>query len=654
MITWAVGRSKQYGYLNFNNKDNARNAAATMHGRIIDGSQIKCSYDEAISAAPDSDSMEGCHQAKPNTSIKVSNLSQDTDEDSLISAFARCGMKGVSTASLIWEAPTEMECKGVVHGDQIIMTVLDMLCELTSHEGNGDSAIKAISLFPEKATSKKRGCKVRVTLSSLECVQTAMEILDGKPASEYNLSKHGKIRVRQDLGCNFFIPPRIAGALSTSIHAAAQDICDHGFVIARVLEKAKKGTTVALKGFHEGYMLRAGQILSRLITPEHFYVGGDGDQLHTLFSGEFFKCIEEINTSVPGVHVHLDKQINRILIYGEDVARRAARKLLMEHAQKMLAEPSVVIELMPGEIKELVGQHGQGDEDIQKRSGCSKVNLDIRRQTVTCVGPQEALAAAQALIRDVLTRARATSRVAVDHKNTVGICPVCTCNIEKDESFVRLQACGHAYHRECIGWLLGSYAKLSGPPLPVTCAYARADDQPCTGALLCIRDLQTLCSPDTLHKLYKRAYRQYVEANLASLLLCPTPDCPQVVPRDRHGTWTCDCCTKSYCVQCTVALGTTAEGHPGVFCEQYRKLASQPENDALFQEYLEGELGTGSVKKCPNCKLAQGKDDKCNHVECAKCGKHWCFRCGIFYTDNGLAIYGHFSSKQGGCTMYHE
>jgi hypothetical protein len=649
-----MGRSKCHGYINFTNIDDARSAAAAMHGRYIDGSQIKCTYLEASNKANNAADM-GSDGAKPNMSILVGNLSPDTDEDALIAAFARCGVKGVSSATLVWEAPSEQECKEAVQGDQVIAVVLGMLSALTEGEANGASEIKAVSLFPEKSSSKKRGGKVRVTFNSSESVQRAMELFDGKPASQYNLSKHGKIRVRQDLGYKFFIPLRIAAALREDIQAAVRDICGHGFVIASAIEKPDKGTTVWLKGYHEGYMLRARQILSKLVTPEYFSVGDDGDEMRTLFSPSFLSRIDEINDSKLQAHIHCDKRINRISIYGAEQARKEVRNLLTEHAHKIQAEQQVVVDLKPGEIKVLVGQHGVGDEEIRKHSGCSRVDLDIRKQKVTCTGSQEAIKAAEKRIQEVLAQARASTSAAADSvKVVVGSCPVCFCDIEGKDASVKLEACGHVYHRECMGWLLANYAKLSGPPLPVTCAYAHPSGTSSCKSPLWVRDLQTLCTPETLHKMHRRAYRQYVELHLASLLPCPTPDCPQVVPRDRRSAWTCDCCTKSYCVQCTVALGAAAEAHPGVLCEQYRELANQPQNDKLFQEYLAGELGSGAVKPCPKCKLPQAKDDKCNHVECAGCGKHWCFRCGVFWADNGLAIYGHFTPKPGGCIMYKE
>jgi hypothetical protein len=733
IFTWAQGKSKCVGYVNFTNKEDVREALEKMKGHSIDGQRVKCickevteqqekeilcgqaqydvdktddifgqSYqtvngirikaglqylkaDEGLARIIMTGTLDSMHRAlvelrkidpsiwdlelseqpklagapqgqakqKKYISMRVTNLSPNTDEDALITAFARKGVKGVVSTAIEWEADSHRK----LPGDKATNIVLDMINKVTADGKHAKAEFKALYMFPEKETkegepTRKGAFKVRAAFSNWDFAQAVIDEYDGRAAARYKLSNNGRIRVRREIGCRFTIDRGIACALRASIESLLEDIRGHGFVYADVVEKTK-AITICLKGYLESHVLWAKQLLNRLLTPEPFSFREEGEGRSALLSRESRKYIEGINQSMPGVHLRWDKVTDNILIYGQDCGKLLAREQLERYAQQhYTGQKTDTFELRSGEIKAFVGRKLQKDEEILEESGCTRVHLDIRRQKIVCQGSQEALAKARSLIEKTLAEAEASGRTETTSARTVGTCPICRCEIEDTPgAYVRLQGCGHAYCQVCIVHILASHASPGGPMLPIRCFHRNSETGESCDRLLWTKDIVTLCKPETLGKLHARAYDLYVKKHSKKLGLvkCPSQVCEQVVRRDHEGPWTCDCCAKTFCIKCSLTLNSTTEAHPEMTCEEFRAkigLGAVSPETRRTHEWIENRLRDGTYKKCPGCDVPQEREG-CNRVTCYECGLYFCFKCAQFCSEYASEVYDHIDSCTG-------
>jgi len=75
-----------------------------------------------------------------------------------------------------------------------------------------------------------------------------------------------------------------------------------------------------------------------------------------------------------------------------------------------------------------------------------------------------------------------------------------------------------------------------------------------------------------------------------------------------------------------------------------QRLVAQFEEDEANKKWLQE-----STMACPNCQVSVEKSHGCNHMTCAKCGTHFCYRCGAKL--QGSNPYVHFSTPGRACYM---
>jgi hypothetical protein len=138
--------------------------------------------------------------------------------------------------------------------------------------------------------------------------------------------------------------------------------------------------------------------------------------------------------------------------------------------------------------------------------------------------------------------------------------------------------------------------------------------------------LLTLLSEPTLAKLVKAWVSGILSAALRNtpqyFTFCPDhPHVILLVPTSERGNPYMKCqipwCTNMYCVECE--KWHDQHDLEKCQCNQYRG------------------------PRCPNCKIPTIKNGGCNHMQCLKCQKHWCYNCD-FLADTGKGIYDHFGS----------
>ncbi|GAA5865604.1 hypothetical protein JCM3774_002065 [Rhodotorula dairenensis] len=135
-----------------------------------------------------------------------------------------------------------------------------------------------------------------------------------------------------------------------------------------------------------------------------------------------------------------------------------------------------------------------------------------------------------------------------------------------------------------------------------------------------------------------------------SITWCPREACQAPVPRlseDEEKLRVCPACEYSFCVFCR-------RGWHGT-----RNACALPQSSAIVSGYLSGDAeqrrtlevryGTANIKRlvaayeeeralqewlqahstqCPGCSAWVEKSQGCNHMTCAKCATHFCYRCG--------------------------
>ncbi|XP_009365256.2 uncharacterized protein LOC103955106 isoform X2 [Pyrus x bretschneideri] len=120
----------------------------------------------------------------------------------------------------------------------------------------------------------------------------------------------------------------------------------------------------------------------------------------------------------------------------------------------------------------------------------------------------------------------------------------------------------------------------------------------------------------------------------AQRLYCPFSDCSTVLMIDNEGEEAvrvseCPICHRLFCARCQVPW------HPGVDCEEYRKLNEDERGRA---DLMVKELAKQNKwKRCPRCKYYVEKTQGCLHITC-RCQYQFCYGCGAEWT-----------STHGGC-----
>ncbi|KAI0271530.1 hypothetical protein BC834DRAFT_447423 [Gloeopeniophorella convolvens] len=160
---------------------------------------------------------------------------------------------------------------------------------------------------------------------------------------------------------------------------------------------------------------------------------------------------------------------------------------------------------------------------------------------------------------------------------------------------------------------------------------------------------------------------------LCPMFLCQTPvPGPSNIDAPEESGWerlrTCQACDYSFCSFCKrtwhgplsdcpipvaekviLQYMETKEGSPARKEMEQRygrrnltKLVAKYEEDRANREWLEK-----STMACPGCHVPVEKSVGCNHMTCAKCKQHFCYRCGAKLEASNP--YKHFSTPREGC-----
>ncbi|KAI0803062.1 RWD-domain-containing protein [Irpex lacteus] len=243
-------------------------------------------------------------------------------------------------------------------------------------------------------------------------------------------------------------------------------------------------------------------------------------------------------------------------------------------------------------------------------------------------------------------------------------CEVCLTSI-KGARCLRL-SCSHVFCRSCLEdfWKLcikeGDVTRV-GCPDPACVKDAREATE---------EEVRRVVTEEEV-KRWKWLRQKRLFEKDPTMVHCPVPFCQNPVPRptnvDEDSPWerlrTCGECGYSFCAYCRRTWhGTVNEcamSSTETFVMEYMKL---PEGSS-GRELMERRYGRANLRRlvakyeedqankkwmdestmaCPSCRIKVEKSVGCNHMTCAKCGQHFCYRCG----DKLLASnpYQHFST----------
>lgn len=126
-------------------------------------------------------------------------------------------------------------------------------------------------------------------------------------------------------------------------------------------------------------------------------------------------------------------------------------------------------------------------------------------------------------------------------------------------------------------------------------------------------------------------HRLLVNANV-STKTCP--HCNHVTrrPKPENQPLKCAACGGSWCYACH------APWHEGLSCRQFRK------GDRLLKAWARTTAhGQVNAQRCPKCKIFIQRITGCDHMHCARCKTHFCYRCGDRFRQ--LKFFGDHYSK---------
>ncbi|ETW87498.1 hypothetical protein HETIRDRAFT_378542 [Heterobasidion irregulare TC 32-1] len=232
--------------------------------------------------------------------------------------------------------------------------------------------------------------------------------------------------------------------------------------------------------------------------------------------------------------------------------------------------------------------------------------------------------------------------------------------------------CGHVFCRPCLEdyWKLfikeGDVARV-GCPDPACVKQGRESHE---------EEVRRVVSEDEASRWRWLREKRVLDQD-PTIVHCPMALCQAAVPKpnnadEQSSGWerlrTCQSCDYSFCAFCkrtwhgpltdcpipiaenfVLEYMSLADGSPSraVLEQRYGKanitrLVAKYKEDQANREWLES-----STMACPGCQIKVEKSIGCNHMTCAKCKQHFCYRCGAKLNANNP--YEHFSTPGRRC-----
>ncbi|KIJ51150.1 hypothetical protein M422DRAFT_776474 [Sphaerobolus stellatus SS14] len=257
-------------------------------------------------------------------------------------------------------------------------------------------------------------------------------------------------------------------------------------------------------------------------------------------------------------------------------------------------------------------------------------------------------------------------------------CPICLTRLPGTQC-LQLTPCNHVACKACLQSFWGSCIKEGnvaqvGCPDPDCVKKARGAD---------MGDVKAVLSEEEVGRWIWLVRKQQMEKD-PTITYCPLLSCQRLVPAPptsptgQISAWdrlrTCDC-GYSFCLFCRRAWHGPHTPCPVPstmkFVEEYLGYPEGSEGRAEFERrygrnnvmrvikvYEENRRNDEWMERetmaCPGCRVRVQKNHGCNHMTCARCSQHFCYRCGARI--NSSDPYTHYKQRAGyhPCKLFDE
>jgi len=229
-------------------------------------------------------------------------------------------------------------------------------------------------------------------------------------------------------------------------------------------------------------------------------------------------------------------------------------------------------------------------------------------------------------------------------------CQICLTSIKGARCF--LLSCSHVFCRACLEdfWKLciteGDVGRV-GCPDPKCVKEGREANE---------EEVRRVVTEEEVRRWKWLRQKRMLERD-PGMVHCPMSVCQRPVPKPEHieeeSGWerlrTCPQCNYSFCVYCKRTWHGPLTDCPLTATEQFvQEYIALPE-DSAERVLIERRYGKANVRRlvarykeeqanrawleesstpCPSCRVRVEKSHGCNHMTCAKCQQHFCYRCG--------------------------
>ncbi|OBZ78844.1 E3 ubiquitin-protein ligase itt1 [Grifola frondosa] len=248
-------------------------------------------------------------------------------------------------------------------------------------------------------------------------------------------------------------------------------------------------------------------------------------------------------------------------------------------------------------------------------------------------------------------------------------CEICLTSIKGGRCI--LLSCSHVFCRSCLEdfWKLcikeGDVGRVGCPDPKCVKSGREANEE----------EVRRVITEEEVRRWKWLKEKRAIEKD-PSIIHCPVPLCQTPVPKpantEEGSSWerlrTCPECGYSFCAYCRRTWHGPISDCPLSVTESFvMEYMALPE-DSSQRKTLEMRYGKANLRKlvvryeeeqalkswlerstmaCPNCHVHVEKSMGCNHMTCARCGNHFCYRCGEKL--NAKNPYEHFSRKGHPC-----
>ncbi|CAG2250486.1 DHX8 [Mytilus edulis] len=260
--------------------------------------------------------------------------------------------------------------------------------------------------------------------------------------------------------------------------------------------------------------------------------------------------------------------------------------------------------------------------------GLNRLQINLRHHSVDINGTSEAVEKAVVEINGVIDHLREMQNC--EHiENEEHQCAICFMETEDGEMY-RLESCGHPFCKTCIVSQLES--AVGNSDFPLSCCKEGCDE------LWSWKDITKLSlqSGMTINNLVNRATSSYIARNSKKYKYCTSPECPSVYRvTNMANEFSCGECGVRICTACHIQY------HDGISCDTMKELKEDTSGIAIWLR-----KDPHNRKLCPGCGLPIEKSSGCDHMECTKCRRHFCWVCLAHFSSSG-DCYGHLRREHG-------